>query len=159
MDNHNNTTLIIMGIAFVILLVFYIIAKVKSKRYELVLTANGWDMAMLLACPVAIFVAWCWGFNHPLNIAQIVCLVIAGLCLIGTIIMSIVHNSSSLMDIVISVLAKLFIIGLTLMAIFFLIVALVVSVLITLMRSHNEEVEYILLKYDRALRAYVGYRV
>ena len=154
-----NTNLIIAGVVFLVLLVFYIIAKVKSKRYELVLTANGWDMAMLLACPVAIFVAWCWGFDHPLNTVQIVCLVIAGLCLIGTIIMSIVHNSSSLMDIVISVLAKLFIIWLTLMAIFLLIVALVVSVLITLMRSHNEDEEYILLKYDHALRAYVGYRV
>ncbi len=154
-----NTNLIIAGAVFLVLLVFYIIAKVKSKRYELVLTANGWDMAMLLACPVAIFVAWCWGFNHPLNTAQIVCLVIAGLCLIGTIIMSIVHNSGSFMGIVISVLAKLFIVWLTLMAIFLLIVALVVSVLITLMRSHNEEDEYILLKYDRALRAYVGYRI
>lgn len=154
-----NTNLIIAGAVFLVLLVFYIIAKVKSKRYELVLTANGWDMAMLLACPVAIFVAWCWGFDQPLNIAQIVCLVIAGLCLIGTIIMSIVHNSSSLMDIVISVLAKLFIVWLTLMAIFLLIVALVVSVLITLMRSHNEDEEYILLKYNHALRAYIGYRV
>ena len=63
------------------------------------------------------------------------------------------------MGIVISVLAKLFIVWLTLMAIFLLIVALVVSVLITLMRSHNEDEEYILLKYDHALRAYVGYRV
>ena len=154
-----NTNLIIAGAVFLVLLIFYIIAKVKSKRYELVLTANGWDMAMLLACPVAIFVAWCWGFDHPLNTVQIVCLVIAGLCVIGTIIMSIVHNSGSFMGIVISVLAKLFIVWLTLMAIFLLIVALVVSVLITLMRSHNEDEEYILLKYDHALRAYVGYRV
>lgn len=155
----SNTKLIIAGIIFLILFVFYIIAKVKSKRGKLVLTANGWDMAMLLACPVVIFVAWCWGFDHPLNIVQIVCLVIAGLCLIGTIIMSIVHNSGSFMGIVISVLAKLFIVWLSLMAIFLLIVALVVSVLITLMRSHNEDEEYILLKYDHALRAYVGYRV
>lgn len=154
-----NTNLIIAGAVFLFLLIFYIIAKVKSKKYELVLTANGWDMAMLLACPVAIFVAWCWGFNHPLNTAQIVCLVIAGLCLIGTIIMSIVHNSGSFMDIVISVLAKLFIVWLTFMAIMILIVILIVSILISIMRSHNEEEEYILLKYDHALRAYVGYRL
>ena len=94
MNDSDTTMLIIMGIAFVILLVFYIIAKVKSKKYELVLTANGCDMAMLLSCPVAIFVAWRWGFDHPLNTVQIVCLVIAGLCLMGTIIMSIVHNSN-----------------------------------------------------------------
>lgn len=159
MDNYNTTTLIIMGIAFVILLVFYIIAKVKSKKGTLVLTANGWDMTMLLACPVAIFVAWCWGFDHPLNTVQIVCLVIAGLCLVGTVIMSIVHNKGSFMDILISVMAKLFIIWLTLLAIFLLIVALVVSVMISLMRSHDGDDEYILLKYDHALRAYVGYKV
>jgi len=159
MNESDISKLVIVGIAFVILLTFYIIAKVKSKKYELVLTANGWDMAMLLVCPVAIFIAWCWGFNHPLNTVQIVCLVIAGLCLIGTIIMSIVHNLGSFMDIVISVLAKLFIIWLTLMAIFLLIVALIVSVMITMMRSHDGEDEYILLKYDRALRAYVGYRI
>lgn len=154
----SNTTLIITGIVFLILLVFYIIAKVKSKRGELILTANGWDMAMLLACPVAIFVAWCWGFDHSLNTVQIVCLVIAGLCLAGTIIMSIVHNSGSFIDILISVLAKLFIVWLTFMVILILIVVLIVSILISIMRSHNDD-EYILLKYDHALRAYVGYRV
>lgn len=155
----SNQNLIIAGIVFLFLLVFYIIAKVKSKRGELVLTANGWDMAMLLACPVAIFVAWCWGFDQPLNTVQIVCLVVAGLCLVGTIIMSIVHNSGNFMHIVISVLAKLFIVWLTLMAIFLLIVALIVSIMISIMRSHNDGDEYILLKYDHALRAYVGYRV
>ena len=158
MNNSNATTLIIIGIAFLILLVFYIIAKVKSKKYELVLTANGWDMAMLLACPVAIFVAWCWGFDQPLNTVQIVCLVIAGLCLMGTLIMSIVHNSGSFIDILISVLAKLFIVWLTFLVILILIVVLIVSILISIMRSHNDD-EYILLKYDHALRAYVGYRV
>ncbi len=154
----SNTTLIITGIVFLILLVFYIIAKVKSKKYELVLTANGWDMAMLLACPVAIFVAWCWGFDQALNTVQIVCLVIAGLCLMGTIIMSIVHNPGSFIDILISVLAKLFIVWLTFMVILILIVVLIVSILISIMRSHNDD-EYILLKYDHALRAYVGYRI
>ena len=140
------TNLIIAGAIFLILLIFYIIANVKSKKGKLVLTANGWDMAMLLACPVAIFVAWCWGFDHPLNIAQIVCLVIAGLCLVGTIIMSIVHNAGNFMDIVISILAKLFIVWLTLFAIFLLIVAFVVSIVITLMRSHDGDDEYILFE-------------
>ena len=155
----NNTSLIISGAVLLVLLVFYIIAKVKSKRGELILTANGWDMAMLLTCPVAICIASCWDFNHPLNTAQIICLVIAGFCLIGTIIMSIVHNQGSIMPIVISILAKLFIVWLTLFVIFLLIVVLVVSVMITLMKGHNEDDGYILLKYDRALRAYVGYKV
>lgn len=155
----SNQNFIIAGIVFLVLLVFYIIAKVKSKRGQLVLTANGWDMAMLLACPVAIFVAWCWGFDNPLNTAQIVCLSIAGACFLGTAIMSIVHNQGNVMGMIISILAKLFIVWLTLMIILLLITVLIISVVISMMRSHDDDDDYILLKYDRALHAYVGYRV
>lgn len=151
--------LIVAGAIILTLLVFYIIAKVKSKRGMLVLTANGWDMAMLLICPAALFVAWCWGFDQALNTAQIVCLVIAGLCFVGTVIMSIAHNTDHFMHIVISILAKLFIIWLTFMVILILVTAFIVCLLLSMMRSHNDDDEYILLKYDHALHAYVGYRV
>lgn len=154
-----NTTLIITGIALAILLVFYIIAKVKSKKGALILTANGWDMAMLLTCPVAIFVASCWDFNHPLNTAQIICLVIAGLCLFGTVIMSIAHNQGKFMNILISILAKLFIVWLTIFVIFLLITIFIITVIISMAKGHDNDDEYILLKYDHALRAYVGYKV
>ena len=154
-----NTTLIITGIALAILLVFYIIAKVKSKKGALILTANGWDMTMLLTCPVAICVASCWDFNHPLNTAQIVCLVIAGLCLVGTFIMSVVHNQGKFMNVLISILAKLFIVWLTIFVIFLLIAIFIITVIISMAKGHDNDDEYILLKYDHALRAYVGYRV
>ena len=154
-----STNLITAGIVFLILLVFYIIAKVKSNRGDLVLTANGWDMAMLLACPVAIFIAWCWGFDHPLNTTQTICLVIASLCFVGTAIMSIVHNEGDFMNILISVLAKLFIVWLTLMIILLLITIFIISVILSFIREHDDDDEYILLKYDRALHAYVGYRI
>ena len=154
-----NTNLIVAGIIFLTLLVFYIIAKVKSNRGDLVLTANGWDMAMLLACPIAIFIAWCWGFDHPLNTAQTICIVIAGLCFIGTAIMSIVHNEGEFINILISVLAKLFIVWLTLMIILLLITIFIFSVIISCIREHNYDDEYILLKYDHALHAYVGYKI
>ena len=154
-----NPNLIISGAVLLFLLVFYIIAKVKSKRGELVLTANGWDMAMLLACPVAIFIASWWDIRNGLNVAQVVCFVIAGLCLIGTVIMSVVHNSGIFMNVLISILAKLFIVWLTIFVIYLLIAAFVISVMISLMRSHDGDGDYILLKYDHALRAYVGYRI
>lgn len=157
--NDTSTTLIIAGAAFLVLLVFYIIAKVKSNRGDLVLTANGWDMTLLLACPIAIFIAWCWGLNHPLNTAQTICIVIAGLCFVGTAIMSIVHNEGDFMNILISVLAKLFIVWLTLMIILLLITIFIFSVIISCIREHNYDDEYILLKYDRALHAYVGYKI
>lgn len=152
--------LIIIGIVFLVLLVFYIVALVRSKKYKLVLTANGWDMAMLLGCPIAFFIAWCWSFDQPLNTVQIVCLVISGSCLIGTIIMSIIHNLERYWDIVISILAKLFIVWLTLIVILLLIAILFVSIAFAIMnRNNNDEDEYFLVKYDRSLRAYVGYRV
>lgn len=154
-----NSNLIIAGVIFLILLVFYIIAKVKSNRGDLVLTANGWDMTILLACPIAIFIAWCWGFDQPLNTAQIICLVIAGLCFVGTTIMSVIHNQDSIMNILISILAKLFIVWLTLITILLLIVLLVISIMLSLFSSHDDGDEYILLKYDRALHAYVGYKI
>ena len=144
---------------FLVLLVFYIIALKKSKKGDLVLTANGWDMVMLLLCPLTIFVAWCMGFDHLLNTAQIIFLSIAALCFLGTCIMSVVHNSGHFMGIVISVLAKVFIVLLTLVALLILIMVFVVTVLLTFTRNHDDDEEYILLKYDRALRAYVGYKV
>ena len=153
-----NTNFIIAGIVFLVLLVCYIVAKVRSKRDLMVLTANGWDMAMLLACPVAIFVAWCWGFDHPLNTVQTVCVVIAGLCFTGTVIMSIVHNTDSVVDIILSILAKAFIVYLTLVAIGLLITVLIISFFLTIMRNHNDDDDIIILKYDHFLQSYVGYR-
>lgn len=154
-----NTNLIIVGTVFLVLLVFYIIARVKSNRGDLVLTANGWDMTLLLACPIAIFIAWCCGFDHPLNTAQTICLVIAGLCFVGTAIMSIVHNKGEFMYILISIFAKLFIVWLTLIIILLLIAVFVISVIISFINDHDDDDEYILLKYDRALHAYVGYKI
>ena len=157
--NSQNTFLIIAGVLFLTLLVFYIIARVKVKKDELVLTANTWDMIMLFACPIAIFIAWCWGFDHPLNTIQIVLLVIAGACFVGTAIMSIVHNEDNTKHIIISILAKLFIVWLTLIVILLLIVILVITVMLSFVSSHDDGDEYILLKYDRALHAYVGYKI
>ena len=155
-----NTHFIIAGIVFLVLLVCYIVAKVRSKRELMVLTANWWDMAMLLASPIALFIAWCWGFDHPLNNVQMVFVVIAGLCLVGTVIMSIVHNADSFINIVLSIFAKLFIIYLTFVAIGLLITAFIISLFLTIMRSHHDDGgEIIIVQYDHFMKAYVGYRV
>lgn len=151
-----STILIIMVCIFVALLVFYIIAKSRSKKGDLVLTANGWDMALLLATPIALFIAWCWGFDHPLNTAQIVCLVVAGLCFAGTCIMSYIHNRDDYGDIAISILAKLFIILLTFWTIA-IVLTIIAIVFIFSLIAHSPG-EYIVLKYDHFLHAYVGYR-
>lgn len=159
MHNSSTTAMIITGIVFVVLLTFYIIGQVMSKKGKLTITANGWDMAMLLTVPITVLVAWCWGFDHPLNTVQIVLLIIAGLCFLGTITMSIVYNWGHVMHIVISIMSKLFIMWLTMMIIFMIIVAFIIVVMISLMKGHDDDDEYILLKYNRTLRTYVGYRI
>lgn len=153
-----NIDLIIAGSVLVILLTCYIIALVKTKHGEMVLTTNGWDMAILLACPIFYFAGWCVGLQPPFNTFQYVVWSLSTICLIGTIVFSIVSNIDSLWKILCSILAKLFIVFLTLVVIFLMLLILVFQFTMLLLRDREEE-EYILLKYDRFLHAYVGYRV
>jgi uncharacterized membrane protein YcfT len=155
--NTSSSNLIIIGAVLLLLLICYIVSLVLSKKGKMILTKNGWDMAMLLACPVALFVAWCWGFDHPLNTVQYVFLSIAGLCFIGTTIMSIISNMGNWWGMMLSILAKVFIVWLTLFIILLLITLLIIFVILTFVKGNDKD-EYILLKYDRSLRAYVGYR-
>ena len=155
MEDTNYKLYIAIAVA-IALLVFYFIAKSRSKKGELVLTASGWDMAMLLAVPIALFIAWCWGFDHPLNTPQTVFVVVAGLCFAGTCIMSIVHNRDSFGDAVLSILGKMFIILFTFWTIAIVAALLILYLLLSLV-AHSPRDEYIVLKYDRYLDAFVGY--
>ena len=153
-----NVDLIIGISVLVILLTCYIIALVKSKRGEMVLTSNGWDMALLLACPIFFFAGWCVGLQPPDNTFQYIVFGISAICRLGTIIFSIIANTDSIWKILCSILAKLFIVWLTLFILLLLITILVVYAIVQVMKEHENE-EFILLKYDRFLHAYVGYRV
>ena len=154
------TGYIILGCAFALLLTCYIIAIVKSKRGEMVFTANGWDMALLLGCPISFFLGWCGGMEPPYNIFQYIVFSISGACLLGTILFSIFTNLDSIWKILCSILAKLFTVWLTLLIIMLILILLVGYVIIQFMKSRDEDKEeYILVKYDKFLHAYVGYRI
>lgn len=85
---------------------------------------------------------------------------IAGVCFIGTLIFSIVSNSGSFWNILCSIMAKIFIVWLTMFVIMLLIAIFVFYLMAFLLRDRNEdEGEYMLLKYDRFLKAYVGYKI
>lgn len=84
--------LIIFCVGLAITLTCYIIALVKSKRGEMVFTANNWDMALLLTCPVLLLVGWMMQENPSLDTARYVLWAIAGACFVGTAIFSIVSN-------------------------------------------------------------------
>ena len=151
---------IIVLCVLVVSLVTYIIALVKSKRGEMVFTANGWDMALLLICPVLLLIGEWMRENPELDTARYVLLGISGACFLGTVIFSIVSNKGSFWKITCSILAKIFVVWLTVLIILLLIAILLFYIMISLIRKNEEDDgEYILLKYDNFLKAYVGYRV
>lgn len=156
---NQQTTYIIVGIFLLIALVCYIIALVKAKRDEMVFTTNGWDMALLLTCPILVLVGSFMQEYPSMDTARYILWSIAGICLIGTIIFSISSNKDSIWKILCSIMAKIFVIWLTMFVILLLIAIFIFYVIISLTRDRNEDGEYILLKYDRFLKAYVGYRI
>ena len=118
MEDTNYKLYIAIAVA-IALLVFYFIAKSRSKK--------------------GVFV------------------VVAGLCFAGTCIMSIVHNRDSFGDAVLSILGKMFIILFTFWTIAIVAALLILYLLLSLV-AHSPRDEYIVLKYDRYLDAFVGYR-
>ena len=156
----NQIYFILWVVVLVIALVCYIIALVKSKRGELVFTANTWDMVLLFASPVLLLVGSLMQDNPSLDTARYVLWTLGGICFAGTAIFSIVSNLGSFWKISCSIMAKVFVVWLTMFILAVLIAILVVYVILTLVRDHSEDDgEYILLKYDRFLKAYVGYRL
>lgn len=156
----SQTLYIILGVVLLITLVCYIIALVKSKKGEMTLTTNGWDMALLLTCPVLILVGSFMQENPSLDQTRYILWGVAGVCFIGSVIFSIVSNKDSFWKILCSILAKVFIVWLTVVIIMLLIAIFIFYVIAFFMRDRSEDDgEYILLKYDKFLKAYVGYKL
>ena len=155
---NNQATVIAVGIFWIACLVCYIIARVKTKRGQMVLTANNWDKTLLLTTPSCLFVSWFFGFDHTPNTIQTVLFIVAGACFVGTVIFSITHNSGNITSILLSIFAKVFIIWLTVFILLLVLVILLIAFLITITTKSSDDDEYILLKYDKTLNAFVGYR-
>ena len=151
--------LIVAGCLLAIMLICYIVALILSKRDEMVFTANGWDMGLLLACPILTLVGSCAMENPSLDTFRYVVWGIAAACLIGTITFSIVTNKDSFWKKLCSIFAKLFAIWLTMFVIILLIGILIFYIITLFARNRSEDDEFILIKYDRFFKEYVGYRV
>lgn len=139
----------------IILLAAYITARVKSKKRELVITANTFDKILILLSPVLFFIAWCIGFDSEFSI---VLLSLSGVMLQGSIIFSFIANKGDWLNITLSIMAKLFIFVLTVFLLFLFLAYLIISFLITISRHSSMEETYI-VKYDHFLDQWVGYRV
>ena len=127
----------------VVLLVSYVVAKVKSKDGELVITANTIDKILILTAPVLCFIAWCPGIDHELSAFQV---------------FSITANKGNILNISLSIMAKLFIFILTFFLLLLFVAILVISFMLSAM-SHSRYEETYVVKYDHFLDQWVGYRI
>lgn len=112
---------LVVGIVLIVIasLVCYIIARVKLKKGELFLVANGWDVAMVLvaaACGFVLCVYNLWINSMPKN-ETILFSSIGGAAFLGSAAMSVVHNWGGFGKVVISVLAKVFVVFLSMLSI------------------------------------------
>lgn len=156
--NSGESRLILWVVILIILLIGYIIARVRSKNGVLVITANIFDKILIILSPILFFVAWCIGFDHELTPFQIILLVLSGLMLIGSILFSVFANLGNVFHAIISILAKIFIFIFT----NFLLLLLVVIVVFSFMRavtSHDDTEGTYVVKYDHFLDQWVGYRI
>lgn len=110
-------TLLIIGIIVLLLasLVCYILGRVKLRRGEIFLVINGWDVALLLVSAASLFLAY-FNSGGP-KIETIVFLSLGGAALLGTVVMSVVHNWGYFWNMVVSVLAKVLMVFLSMLAI------------------------------------------
>ena len=156
---NNQEIVIASGIFLLACLICYIIARVKSNRGQLVLTANKGDKALLIITAVCLFVtAFFWG-NAPATFPfPLILYITAGVCFCWTIYFSIRYNLGNVIHILISCFAKIFIIWLFVILLFLLLVILIISIVIFFMNKNDREGEYILLKYDSRLDAFIGYK-
>ena len=114
-------TLLIVGIVVALLasLACYIVCRVKLKRGEFFLVANGWDVAMLLVSAACCLIL-CLSPKNTMNLPKNEILVFAcvgGAAFLGSVAMSVVHNWGSFGKIVLSVLAKVFVVLLSMLSI------------------------------------------
>jgi uncharacterized membrane protein len=84
--------------------------------------------------------------------------IVAGVCFVGTVIFSIIYNSGNISGILLSIFAKIFIVWLTVFMLLLVLIILIISIIITLTTKSKDDDEYIIMKYDRTLDAFIGYR-
>ena len=141
------------------LLICYIIAIVRTKRGHMAITVNLFDKILVLLAPILFFVVWCIGFDHSLTPLQIILLVVSVASLLGSLLFSIVENRVSFWNVLLSVLAKIFIFILTVLVILLLITILFLDVILSMIGSRDREEPVFVVKYDHFLDQWVGYRV
>lgn len=149
---------ILMGITMLVLLICYIAAQILAKKGWLVFTASKLDAGLLLSSPVVVLVGdLVYDASQNKNIGIILLLVGFGLLAVS-VIFSIYYNMDNTWGMLLSVFGKLFVFWATLFLLMLLIALFIAYVIIAFARNRSNEGETIVLHYDSAIDAYVGYK-
>lgn len=121
-------------VILVVLLIFFIIAKVISRGGILIIWATAFDKVLVIGagilCFIAMFIQDAGGDQQMV----ITLYTIAGLMMLASIILSIIYNIGSLWNIFLSILAKAFVFILTLYACLAVIVILLIYFMVSAAR-------------------------
>ncbi len=129
-----STNNILSGVLIVTLywffLIFYIAALYMADEGRIVFTANAGDETFMLLASILLCITSFIGWDTPLHPANYVLFVFAGICLIGSLIISVVYNSGDILGMIVSVMAKIFVTYFTVLLIAFFVVLFVVFLIL-----------------------------
>lgn len=128
-----------LGLVLLIaLLIVYIIATVMSRGGVLVVWAGPLDKALVIVSAVLFFIAWAIGNGQELSSPQITLISISILLMIVSIVFSVMVNAGNILNIILSILSKLFVFVLVNFSLLVLIVVLLVYFMIKVAKHSRD---------------------
>ena len=125
-------------VLIVFLLIVYIFATVISRGGVLVIWAGPLDKALVIVSAVFFFIAWAIGNGQELSSPQITLISISILLMIVSIVFSVMVNARNILNIIISILSKLFVFVLVNFSLLVLIVVLLVYFMIKVAKHSRD---------------------
>ena len=140
-DPNDKEGRIIWIVVLIILLIFYIIAIVMSRRSDLVIWASSFDKFLVVAAAVVFFVSCLFDGNPNQSPSDIVIILrsISVALMLWSFILSIIANLPSILNIILSILAKAFVFYCVCC---FLLVAVIVLLISFMLRASRRSDDY-----------------
>lgn len=129
-------------ILLIILLVIYIISRIMEGHGPLIIWATPLDKAIVIIAAVLYFIAMCIADIRGSTTLQISLTTLSGLLMAISVILSIIANRWSILNIILSILSKLFVFVLVNFSILLLIVLLFIHLLLNMVRHSHYNNDY-----------------
>ena len=113
-------------VVLIILLIVYIFAEIISRGGTLILFVTPLDKVLVIVSACLYFIAWLVDSGHGFTAFQTTLFSLSGLLMLVSVTLSIIYNKFNILNIALSILAKLFyFVFVNIMLLLFIVVALV----------------------------------